>query len=209
MASRRLEQPWECQICKKVIQFRGKTRHMKQHETGYAEWKESRRLAAMETRGANPKYRAYLSARMTAKNPMKDAESKEKMRASIIGLQKDGKIKPYGGRKYGNGKGMTPAELAFHNLFPTAIYNYAIRTYMPETSGYPGVYKTDFAWPEKKISVEIDGTSHTPLSRKQTDAKKEEFITKIGWTCFRLTNDQILLNQIPLSTLKSLQTILA
>jgi hypothetical protein len=127
---------------------------------------------------------------MIAKNPMKNPESKEKMRTSIIRLQKDGKLLPYGGRKQGNGMGMTPSESGFHNLFPLAIYNYAIRTYQTEASGYPGAYKVDFAWPGTKVSVDIDG-----------------LLSKLGWTCYRLTNLQILSNQIPSSILKSLQAL--
>lgn len=40
----------------------------------------------------------------------------------------------------------------------------------------------DFAWPEKKLCVEIDGNQHYEEDRKAKDLKKDNLLQKEGWT---------------------------
>ena len=95
--------------------------------------------------------------------------------------------------KGGNGRGMSfaEAELAQH-LPPEFKYNLAISLGKPRTPGYPTCYKVDFGYQDKKIAVEVDGTSHnTPLRRMQ-DQKKDAKLSELGWCVLRISNAAVL-----------------
>lgn len=45
----------------------------------------------------------------------------------------------------------------------------------------------DFAWPKKKIYLEIDGQQHQWEDRKRRDHEKDEYYKSLGWKCLRLS----------------------
>lgn len=54
-----------------------------------------------------------------------------------------------------------------------------------------GIYEYDFAWPDKKIDVEIDGSTHLLENVKKIDARRDEFSKKNGWIVLRFTARQV------------------
>ena len=52
----------------------------------------------------------------------------------------------------------------------------------------------DFAWPELKIYLEIDGSQHEWSSRKAMDQEKDAYCKENGWKCLRLTWKYIMKN---------------
>jgi very-short-patch-repair endonuclease len=49
------------------------------------------------------------------------------------------------------------------------------------------VFNIDFAFPEHKIAIEIDGGSwHTTDRKRAQDTKKDEFLTSEGWRVYRV-----------------------
>lgn len=44
----------------------------------------------------------------------------------------------------------------------------------------------DFAWPKKKIYIEIDGQQHEWEDRKERDKEKDDYYRSLGWKCLRL-----------------------
>lgn len=53
------------------------------------------------------------------------------------------------------------------------------------------VYNIDLAFPEIKLGIEIDGGNwHQEKSRKEEDAKRDDFLTSRGWTIKRYGPDQ-------------------
>jgi very-short-patch-repair endonuclease len=54
-----------------------------------------------------------------------------------------------------------------------------------------GIYQYDFAFPEQKIDVEIDGGTHLTEKVKKIDARRDEFSRQCGWIVIRFTADQV------------------
>jgi very-short-patch-repair endonuclease len=54
-----------------------------------------------------------------------------------------------------------------------------------------GIYEYDFAWPEQKIDVEIDGSTHLLEHVKMIDARRDEFSKEKGWVVLRFTARQV------------------
>lgn len=44
----------------------------------------------------------------------------------------------------------------------------------------------DFALPDRKIAIEIDGKQHEQESRAQSDRKKDSLLIEQGWTVHRI-----------------------
>ena len=54
-----------------------------------------------------------------------------------------------------------------------------------------GIYEYDFAFPEKKIDVEIDGGTHLSEKVKKIDERRDIFSKSQGWTVLRFTADEV------------------
>jgi very-short-patch-repair endonuclease len=145
----------------------------------------------MMKRGENKKYRAYLSERMKKKNPMRDPEAREKMRASIKVKIERGELKPYGGQHWGKGRPPTPAEAAFSALYPSAEYLRVFR--VGRVEGFPLFYIPDFTFAEQRLIVEVDGSSHPKSGpRHEADRRKDRWFNQHKWQVVRFKNGCIL-----------------
>lgn len=52
---------------------------------------------------------------------------------------------------------------------------------------YPfGIYSIDFAWPHKKLAIEIDGKQHEWEERKISDIKKDKLLNENSWKVMRI-----------------------
>ena len=60
-----------------------------------------------------------------------------------------------------------------------------------------GRWFLDFAWPEKKIGIEIDGAQHEWADRKKNDEEKDEYCKSQGWKILRLKWSDICNNTQP------------
>ena len=48
-------------------------------------------------------------------------------------------------------------------------------------------YKLDFAWPQKKLCIEIDGSQHDRVdAQKQSDIRKDIKLLENGWRVLRI-----------------------
>jgi len=54
-----------------------------------------------------------------------------------------------------------------------------------------GIYQYDFAFPELKIDVEIDGAIHETPKVKRIDERRDAFSKSHGWTVIRFTAKQV------------------
>lgn len=71
-------------------------------------------------------------------------------------------------------------------FFSTVIQNeFDDKEYKSE---YPlGIYSLDFAWPHKKLCIEIDGEQHQRFDEyKERDLRKDKFIETEGWKVLRI-----------------------
>ncbi|PWT91209.1 MAG: hypothetical protein C5B54_05750 [Acidobacteria bacterium] len=99
----------------------------------------------------------------------------------------------------GNSTGPTTAEQTLANaLGEEWVLNYIFNTRQNQLSGqgWPSHYKLDMAHPDKKIAVEVDGTSHqSPIARTR-DRKKATYLKAFGWTVFRVSNQRAIHNTL-------------
>lgn len=54
-----------------------------------------------------------------------------------------------------------------------------------------GIYEYDFAWPEKKIDVEIDGSTHKLEKVKRIDQRRDNFSRSQGWRVIRFEASRV------------------
>src|SRR5690349_15861515 len=85
-------------------------------------------------------------------------------------------------------KVMTDAELKLWNeVRAHRLMGLGFRRQMPIAG-----YIVDFACPEKKLIVEVDGSQHGEGKQVDTDAKRNRILEELGWTILRFWNDDIL-----------------
>lgn len=129
---------------------------------------------------------AILSARMTERNPMRSAETREKVSKTLSAMGHKPRTRG------GNGTGPTEMEQRLRDALPQGWeIGAVVRTGRKRASGYPGHYKLDLAFAPLKLAVEVDGFSHTAMSRKAQDAKKQAFLESLGWCVLRFTNREV------------------
>lgn len=121
--------------------------------------------------------------RIAALNPMTNPESRRKCSETLKRIGHKPKLRG------GNGKGVTvPQSILMERLTGNWAVEFAI-SLGPKKDGYPTCYKVDLVDLERKIAIEVDGSSH--YSRKDQDAKKDEMLNSLGWTVVRVWNKEI------------------
>jgi hypothetical protein len=92
----------------------------------------------------------------------------------------------------GNGTGPT---LSQHTLsfMCKLLMEHPIKTAGSGIPNVPNCYKVDLAEPAVKLAIEVDGGSHSSISRKAADKKKTETLNSLGWCVLRFTNKEVLL----------------
>jgi hypothetical protein len=115
---------------------------------------------------------------MKARNPMRLQENREKMKATLAEIGH--KPRSQGG----NGKPMPEPQrrLAEFLGWPTE------QVVVPKDGTMPWHYKLDIAHPTMKVCVEVDGGSHCSLARRESDRRRDERLSRLGWLTFRFSN---------------------
>jgi hypothetical protein len=98
------------------------------------------------------------------------------------------KGRPFPAERGGNGTGMSPTEALIAPLLPEGfLWNYPT-SLKGAGAAYPSHYKLDFAHPQRKICLEVDGQTHNSHLGMYRDRKKTEKLQSLGWTVFRIKN---------------------
>ncbi|WP_202329893.1 endonuclease domain-containing protein [Mesorhizobium sp. L-8-3] len=85
-------------------------------------------------------------------------------------------------------KSMTEAELKLWNeIRAHRLMGLGFRRQLP-ISGYI----VDFACPEKKLVIEIDGSHHGEAGQAEADRIRDAKLQSLGWTVLRFWNDDVL-----------------
>ena len=132
--------------------------------------------------------RKYASERMREHNPMDNAESREKMRQTLLDMGHQ----PL--KRGGNGKPPPEPQRRMSEALGWPMEVVVKTGHCRDGSGYPTCYKIDVASREFKVGVEVDGISHQTRRRQQQDAKKDEFLRGLGWTVLRFANERVMEN---------------
>ena len=171
-----------CAICGKPAVLTTKWRRDLLHATGRGycspecaqEWK--RRSSSATVAATN---RRYASARMTARNPMRLPDVRERMAATKRGC-------PWKGPRGGNGRPAPKAQSAL-----AAALGWPMEVVVV-TGNRPAHYKLDIAHVGLKVAIEVDGSGHSSLRIRAADERKAAFLRGQGWTVLRFTNAQVL-----------------
>lgn len=84
-------------------------------------------------------------------------------------------------------RALTEAELKFWNAARAhRLMGIGFRRQMPIAG-----YIVDFACPEHKLIIEIDGASHSLDQNISRDAARDEKLALLGWQVVRFTNDEV------------------
>lgn len=95
-------------------------------------------------------------------------------------------------KRGGNGTGMSFHEQLLSKILkPGWVWNFPVRTKPLGMTGLPSCYKPDFAWPEEKVCIEVDGNTHRTRLGQIRKAKKTEALEALGWTVLRLSNTEV------------------
>jgi very-short-patch-repair endonuclease len=87
-------------------------------------------------------------------------------------------------------KALTAAELRFWNMVRAhRLMGLGFRRQVPIAG-----YIVDFACPEHKLVIEIDGPSHTFDQAIACDEVRDQVLFGLGWTVLRFTNEDVLNN---------------
>ena len=71
-----------------------------------------------------------------------------------------------------------------------------------------GTYRLDFAFPEKRVGVEVDGHAyHSTKIQRARDAQRDRFLAGLGWAVLRFTGTEVYQN--PTACAKEIASILA
>ncbi len=84
-------------------------------------------------------------------------------------------------------RALTEAELKFWNAVRAhRLMGIGFRRQMPIAG-----YIVDFACPERKLIIEVDGASHSFDQNIGRDAARDEKLASLGWPVVRFTNDEV------------------
>jgi hypothetical protein len=176
-----------CLVCKKPVIVQGRYQLRLLHR-GYAYCSETCRRAwrTIACRKAmTPAKRKAASIRMKSDNPMRQPGIRQKVSATLKKIQHKPSVQG------GNGRGPTVPERALSKALKWPC-NVVVPTGMPAGSGYPTCYRLDLANRKLKITIEIDGTSHSAFAQRRRDIRKTEFLESRGWTVVRFKNREVL-----------------
>lgn len=85
-------------------------------------------------------------------------------------------------------RALTEPELKFWNAVRAhRLMGLSFRRQMPI-----GGYIVDFACPEQRLIIEIDGATHSVDEQIARDNRRDAELSALGWQVIRFTNDEIL-----------------
>lgn len=74
-------------------------------------------------------------------------------------------------------------------IFEKALKEYGLTNFEPEKP--MSIYQFDFAFPEERIDVEIDGKLHLTDNVKSIDERRDKWTESIGWRVIRFTASEV------------------
>lgn len=142
--------------------------------------RDAERMRSLRQR---PDVTAKLEAHLRGEgNPFRDPRVQARAQASA-------RATGFGHLDGGNGRGLTEPQALLSALlgWPTEV---VVRT--GRSSPWPKFYSLDVASPELLVGIECDGHSHLTQQVRDRDARKDAFLSELGWAVLRFTNRQVL-----------------
>lgn len=182
---------WECPFCNAIFESRNKLQkhrkelHNNQNLTTiinicYCQYcnKEFKHLSS---KSCHEKYCKLNPNHIKAKSLGRPLSKEVKQRLSLIQKERVKQGLNHGWMTCHSSKKSYPEEFftnAIENEFDDKNYVYNLLFYQ---------YRLDFAWPHKKLCIEIDGSQHQRnIKQKQSDIKKDIKLNENGWKILRI-----------------------
>lgn len=106
-------------------------------------------------------------------------ETKGKLRDHMLRRLADGTY-PTLGRNF-RGRKQSYPEQWWESVIQDRLADYEV-----EKEYRFGIYSLDFAWPQLKKCLEVDGGQHEEPNQKASDERKDEYIESMGWQVIRI-----------------------
>ena len=107
-------------------------------------------------------------------------EHKEKISKGMKIAHKEGKAWNIGQSRWNN-------EQSYPEKFFEKVINNEFDDKNYETEHPVGIYSIDFAWPDKKLAIEIDGDQHKRFEEIiERDKRKDAYLESLGWKVLRI-----------------------
>ena len=185
----RKEGGWKCSVCGEVFETRKllSIHRKEKHPEQGGVWNKGLTKDNCESlKRASEKYKAKIkSGEIIPKQlgkPLSE-EVKKKISESMKRAHKEGKAHNIGSSRWNNEHSYPEKWLirVLENEFQM-IENKDYRTEMPF-----GKFSLDFAWPDRKICIELDGDQHNRFEeQKRRDKEKDELLKESGWRELRI-----------------------
>lgn len=123
----------------------------------------------------------------TVSNSMTGKPRNSPSKSTRLKVSEAMKIAHKEGRAWNIGKSRWNNKPSYPEKFFTQVIKneFSDHNYIREYS--LGIYSLDFAWPEKKLCIEIDGEQHNRYKEyKERDERKNILIKKLGWKILRI-----------------------
>lgn len=138
--------------------------------------------------------KVHAPERMRKRNPMRHAATRQKVSDTLRAIGH--KPKDRGG----NGAAVPKAQQVLFDALTVKQPGDWAMEYVVATAGapprldggrWPYHYRIDIASPSQMVAIEVDGQSHCPLERKDSDARKDRMLRHKGWTVIRFSNKAV------------------
>ena len=166
----------------------GRKRSYPRNEAGRTAIKLASQRLAASPRGKE--LARMHSERMLVQNPMQDLRTIAKM---VKTKTANGTLIPQKPWQGGNGRELGRQQQALLKALPGGVPEYSIITTskLRQTLKAAHCYKADIALPQRRLVIEIDGSTHNSAQAKVIDAKKDHILSLMGWRVLRVTNRQV------------------
>ena len=183
---------WKCKCCnsiflnRKLLQQHNKEMHLNSNHKKYS-WNRGKTKETCESiaKGVQTLKVKYKSGKLVAafKGMHHSDKTKQQLSNAMKKAHAEGRANNFALSRHSCGEVSYPEK-----WFMTVIKNeFDDQNYIKE---YPFIkYSLDFAWPHKKICIEIDGSQHYDKrfqNRIEHDIKRDLFIKSKGWKILRL-----------------------
>ena len=178
---------WKCIYCGKIFRTRREKQiHYKEDHNGITQnaWNKGLTKETNDSlKKAGETYRKRIKEGKIKPSFLGkhiSEETKEKISNSMKKAHKEGRAWNIGKSRWNN-KPSYPEE-----FFMKTIKNeFDDKNYIREYS--LNIYSLDFAWPNKKLCIEIDGQQHERFKDyKERDIRKDKYLLENGWKVLRI-----------------------
>lgn len=182
---------WNCPFCNEIFESRRKLQkhrdeiHNKQNLTTiinicYCQYC-NREFKHLSSKSCHEKYCKLNPNHIIAKSLGRSLSEEVKQKLSLIQKERVKQGLNHGWMTSHSSKKSYPEEFftkVIENEFSDKNYKYNLLFYQ---------YRLDFAWPHKKLCIEIDGSQHQRNKKqKQSDIKKDIKLYENGWKILRI-----------------------